>query len=223
MTGTRSRVSNYFNVNLGKISKDLGKTEPENMEGVTKRVNKNGETVYEIVSGYIAGKIVAAEMKAPPEGKEDFGSQMAITLEGETGERAVLNIKFDSAYGRGFLFALPNVDLSEAVELEPYQYFSKKKGKEVSGLSIFQGGAQLDWAYGTREKTGGMPPLKEVVFKGKKTWDNTEQIEFLEAKFAEFAAEVNGGTEATAEAQAEEKPSTRKGAKASDATEDDAF
>lgn len=229
MTGTRNRVSNYYNVNLGKISKDLGKTEPEDMTGVTKRINKNGEAVYEIVSDYIAGKIVAAEMKAPPEGKEDFGSQMALTLEAESGTKAVVNCKFDSAYGRGFMFAIPNADLTKVIELEPYQYFSKKKGKDVSGLSVFQNGKQLDWAYGTRDKTGGMPELVEVVFKGKKTWDNTDQLAFLEKKFAEFTAQIaalNTGEvvaeEVAAEGEAEAKPTGRKG-RASDAVDGDPF
>lgn len=203
MTGTRERVNFYYNVNLGKISLSLGKTEPENMNGVTKRTNKNGEDVFEIISDYIAGKLVHAELKQPKEGQEDFGAQMAFTLEGDDGTKAVVNCKFDSAYGRGFLYASPNINLDLPLELEPYQYYSKKKGKDVSGLNIIQEGTKLDWAFGTKAKPGGMPELKKVKFKGKDTWDNTAQLEFLTAKFEEFCKAVNANVPAEQPAQAE--------------------
>lgn len=190
MTGTRNRVSNYFNVNLGKIVKSLGKEAPEDMTGVTERTNKDGIKVYEIQSDYIAGKIVHLELQQPQEGKEDYGAQVAITLEADSGEKAVVNAKWDSAYMRGFMFSIPNADLAKPVELEPYQYYNKNKGRDVSGLNIFQEGTQLEWAYGTKKNPGGMPELKEVTFKGKKTWDNTDQLEFLTKKFEALAQEV---------------------------------
>lgn len=188
--GTRDRVSAYFNVNLGKISKSLGKQEPEDMAGVTKRMNKNGDTVYEIILDYLAGKIVKVELKDPEDGKEDFGSQMVFTLEAESGNKCILNCKFDSAYGRGFMFSLPNVDLDQPVEFEPYKYFSKKKGRDITGLNLYQNGKKLDWAYGTRDNTDGMPELEEVTFKGKKSWDNTKQLEFLTDRFEKFTQTV---------------------------------
>lgn len=187
LTGKRNRVSNYYSTSQGKIVKSLGKVEPDNMEGVTSRVNKNGETVYEILSDYITGHITGAEFKLPPEDKPDWGSQMVLELTGEDGEKAKVNIPFDSAYGRGFLYVSPNIDLSLEVEIEPYKYFSKKKGKDILGLNIFQSGKKLDWAFGTKANTGGMPPLEKVKHKGKDTWDNTKQLEFLRQKFEEFA------------------------------------
>lgn len=190
LVGKRDRVSNYYSVSMGKIVKSLGKTEPEDMTGISKRVNKNGDTVYEIISDYIAGNLVSAELKAPPEDKPDWGSQMVLELE-SNGVRAKVNIPFDSAYGRGFMYISPNIDLEKEVDIEPYKYFSKNKGRDVIGISILQNGEKLDWAFGTKANPGGMPPLEKVKFKGKDTWDNTKQLEFLTKKFSEFCALVN--------------------------------
>lgn len=190
MVGNRDRVNNYYSAAFGKIVKSLGKKEPENMEGITKRVNKNGETVYEIYSDFIAGKIIKAELKLPPSDHPEWGAQMVFTLQNKEGEKAVLQVPFDSAYGRGFMYTEPNVVLTDEIEFEPYSYFNKKKGKDSMGLNIFQYGKKLDWAFGTREKTGGMPPLNKIVFKGKETWDNTQQLVFLTKKFKGFCATV---------------------------------
>lgn len=186
MTGNRERVGNYYSVAFGKIVKSLGKTEPENMEGVTSRINKNGEKVYEIATDYIRGFITGATMKEPPADKPDWGRQIELTLEAEEGRgKSVLNISFDSAYGRGFMYSVPGVDLDFPVEIEPYNYFSKKKGREMTGLSIIQHGEQLPWVY-TKDNPNGMPQLKQTTFKGKTAWDNTDQLRFLDEKFKEF-------------------------------------
>lgn len=190
MTGTRNRVGSYYNVSMGKIVKPLGKEAPENMEGVTERVNAKGVTVYEIHSDYIVGKLVGLELRQPDEGKEEFGAELFLTLKHSSGKMAILRMKWDSAYGRCFMLTIPNIDLSREFELEPYQYLNQKKGKKVSGLNLFQDGEQKEWAYGTKANPGGMPQLKEITYKGKKTWDNTEQLAFLEGKLKELIQEV---------------------------------
>ncbi|WP_091608741.1 hypothetical protein [Maribacter dokdonensis] len=206
MTGQRNRVSNFYQIGLGKIRKNLGKTEPENMEGVTERVNRNGEKVFELVSDYIAGKIIAVEMEAPEAGKEDFGSRVNVTLE-NAGVKAVLSFKWDSAYGRAFVFASPNINLSKEIEFEPYQYVQKNTERTKTGLSLIQDGAQLDWAFGTKANPGGCPQLEKITFKGKDAWDNSKQLKFLEEKFNEFAAKVKTLNDLVAnEANAPEQP-----------------
>lgn len=192
MTGNRERVGNYYSVSFGKIVKSLGKTPPENMDGVTSRTNKNGDKVFEIVTDYIRGFITGAAMKEPPAEHPDWGRQMEITLEAEEGrDKCILNIPFDSAYGRGFLYAAPGISPGVAVEIEPYNYFSKKKGRDVMGLSLFQHGEQIPWYY-TKAKPNGMPELKKTTFKGKTAWDNTDQLRFLEDKFSEFCQFLGG-------------------------------
>src|SRR5690606_20146358 len=140
--------------------------------------------------------------------KPDWGRQIELTLEAEEGHgKSVLNISFDSAYGRGFMYSIPGVDLDFPVEIEPYNYFSKKKGREMTGLSIIQHGEQLPWVY-TKDNPNGMPQLKQTTFKGKTAWDNTDQLRFLDEKFQEFRGRFNGGTQAEAPEQEPELEDT---------------
>jgi len=191
LVGKRDRVSNYYAVSNGKVVKSFGKKAPENMEGVIKRTNKNGDTVYEIISDYIRGYIVAMSIQAPPDEHPDWSEQMEITLSAGAG-KAILKIPFDSAYGRGFLNSCEGIDLNHEVELEPYKYFSKNKGKDVMGLNIYQHGKQLPWTMGTKATPGDVPKLEETTFKGKKAWDNSKQLAFYKELYADMSALVDG-------------------------------
>lgn len=204
MVGNRDRVSNYYSVTAGKVVKSLGKVKPENMEGVTERTTDDGPR-YEIQSDYIAAHITGARLKDPPEGKSDWGKQVELSLIAG-GQKAILNIKFDSSYGRGFMFPLPNVDLSLPVEIEPYAYTSKD-GKDKRGLSIIQDGQKIDWAYGTKDNPDGMPPLKQVKFKGETRWDNTDQMAYLEKRFNDWAAQFESEKPQEQTAGEQESPS----------------
>ena len=194
LVGKRDRVSNYYSVKNGKVVKNLGKVEPEVMDGVTKRVNKNGETVYEIVSDYIRGKVVDLGLQAPPEDKPDYKELMVITMQGLGGTKAVVQVPFDSAYGRGFLLSADNIDFSQEIELEPYKYTDKKSGKDKMGLSVFQHGEKLDWAFGTKKNPGDVPALEETVYKGKKAWDNTKQLEWFHKYYEELGNRIKALT-----------------------------
>lgn len=195
MTTNKERVSNYYNVNLGKIVKSLGKVEPTDMTGITPRVNKNGETVYEIIATGIRGKVIALGLKQPEQGKEDFGAKIVFTMQSEQGEKAILECKFDSAYGRSFMQVLPDLDFSKEIEFEPYQYLNKKTGKNTTGMSVYQDGAKLDWNY-TRANPNGLPPLEKITFKGKDAWDNTNQLAYFTSKLEEAIQKVSGMTPA---------------------------
>lgn len=197
LVGKRDRVSNYYSIKNGKVVKSLGKVQPDVMDGVTERVNKNGEKVYEIVSDYIRGRVVSLELQQPPEDKPDYKELMVITMQGG-GVKAVVQIPFDSAYGRAFLLASDNVDWTQEVELEPWKYTDKKTGKEKMGLSIYQFGEQIPWAFGTKENPGDVPALEETTFKGKKVWDNTKQLKWFHDYYANLANYIKGASAAGA-------------------------
>lgn len=188
--GNRERSGSFYTVAHGKIIKSLGKEPPSDMEDVVERVNKNGVKVYELHYDYIRGKIIDAEMELPPEEHPDYGKRMVLTILDAEGNTQKLNISFDSSYGRGFLMPLDNVKLEDPIEIEPYQYIDKKTGKEKTGLGVYQYGKQLDWAMGTKDNPGGVPRLEEVVYKGKKSWDNTKQLAFLEKYFDGFVSQL---------------------------------
>lgn len=230
VTGNRKRIRNYFQVSMGKVIKSLGKEEPADMEGVTSRVNKRGDKVYEIHSDFIRGFITNASMQLPPEEHPEYGKTMIFEITGEDGGKHILQVPFDSAYARGFLYSEPNIELDSPVEFEPYQYFSKKKSRDATGLSIYQHGEKLDWAYGTKANPGGVPPLEKTVYKGQEVWDNTKQLKFLEGRFAEFCArfdtdgadandmEVNAAEEVATEAESKEVAQTESKASKAEAS-----
>ena len=190
LVGKRDRVSNYFSVKNGKVVLSLGKEEPQVMDGVSKRVNKNGDAVYEIVNDYIAGRIVDLDLQEPPKDKPDYKELMLITMEAD-GVKAIVQIPFDSAYGRGFLNSAEGIDFSDPVELEPYKYTDKKAGREKMGCSVVQYGKQLPWTMGTKATPGGVPQLEEVEFKGKKAWDNTKQLAFYHDFYDQLKTRVS--------------------------------
>jgi hypothetical protein len=180
MVGTENNVSNYYNISNGKVVRSFGKNEPEGIQ-TTSRVNKNGDTVFEQNFDFIQGSIVDAKLTE----HEEYGSHIVLTIsDGET--KADLQIKFDSAYGRSFLFKLPNLDVKSNVKIKPYSFVSKDNGKTVTGLNLFNPN-KIDNAY-TKDNPNGLPKLKKVKFNGKDQWDKTEQIEFLTEKYNEFLA-----------------------------------
>ena len=183
MVGTANNVQNYYNVSNGKVVKSFGKNEPENVV-TTKRTNKNGDVVYEQIYSFIEGKITDAKLQT----HDEYGDSIKLTFS-DGSENAELQIKFDSSYGRSFLFKLPNCDFSKSIKLTPYQFTDKQTGKDVTGLNLQQDGKKIDNFY-TKDNPNGLPQLKKVKFNGKEQWDKTDQIEFLKSKYDVFCAGI---------------------------------
>lgn len=179
MVGNENKVSNYYSVSNGKIVRSFGGNRPEGIQ-TTERVNKNGNTVYEQMFDFIRGRVVGATLKA----HEEYGDNIELTIYDGI-EKANLQIKFDSAYGRSFLYKIPNCNFENEITIKPYSFVDKETGKNVLGLFILDPIEKVPNFY-TKDKPNGLPPMKEVTFKGKKTWDNTDQIKFLKERFEEF-------------------------------------
>ncbi len=178
MVGNLNQVSNYYNVSNGKVVRSYGKVEPEGVI-CSSRVNKNGDTVYEQRHDYIEGRIEKAEVLT----HDEYGDTIKLTIE-KGGERAVLSIKFDSSYGRSFLYKINSFNTQQEVRFIPYAFLNKE-GKNITGVNVFQNGVKIKSEH-TMENPNGLPPLKEVMFNGKKQWDKTEQLAFLKDKFKSF-------------------------------------
>lgn len=183
MVGTENNVSNYYNISNGKVVKSFGQNEPENTV-TTSRTNKNGVVVYEQLFDFIEGKIVDAELKT----HEEYGDSILLTMQGANDEKASIQIKFDSAYGRSFLFKLPKLNEGNPVKIRPYSFVDKETGKLITGLNLFN--PEKIANFYTKDNPNGLPQLKKVKFNGKEQWDKTEQIEFLKEKYNEFVASL---------------------------------
>jgi hypothetical protein len=86
-------------------------------------------------------------------------------------------MNFSSGYSASFLKTLPNVKLSDRVQITPKLTIEGDKKKSVCFLN--QNGSGLKWAF-TRENPNGMPDLVKIKVKGKDTWDDSDRMEFLE-------------------------------------------
>lgn len=65
-------------------------------------------------------------------------------------------------------------------------------GKRKTSLFINQDGKAVKWFW-TKDNPGELPSLKKVKIKGKETWDDSDQIEFLQAYIKnEFLPKLNG-------------------------------
>jgi hypothetical protein len=107
----------------------------------------------------------------------DYGTQLIVTIEND-GEIAHLQMPLSSNPASGFLKALPNVDASVAVKFSPKM--EEKDGKRKTSLFLSQGGKGVKW-YWTKDNPADLPPLKKIKVKGKETWDDSDQIDYLKA------------------------------------------
>jgi hypothetical protein len=94
----------------------------------------------------------------------------------DRGEDFLLQMRLDSGYGRAFCRIILNADLTKPMKIAPN--FTEKDGKQAGGLFISQHGTPLKWHF-TKDNPRDLPPMKEVIFKGKTVWDNTDQQEYF--------------------------------------------
>lgn len=103
--------------------------------------------------------------------QNDTFDRLALTID-DGQDRYILQMRLDSGYGRAVASALPNADFSKWIKFTPTYKDDK------AGMFLNHGRTPIKWLY-TREHPNGLPPLKEVIFKGKKSYDNTEQVAFF--------------------------------------------
>jgi len=142
------------------------------------RVNKVGKTVFERSYKSIAGKISALSLE-----ENTFGEQQVnVTLElGD--KRGVLSIYLDSAYGRGFINQIFNVDLTRPVIFTPWMKVIDDK-KRTNLYLNYEGRDKVEY-----KLPEGTPELKFVETKKGKVLDpvsKAEFDEFIENKLREF-------------------------------------
>lgn len=145
------------------------------IEGITQtRVNKNGKTVHEQFFKSFEGRITDISAKDTA-----FGRVWEVTME-DNGEEVVISWNYSSRYTNNFFRALPNVELSETVKLQPWSMTDKVDAtKKVIGLALYQHDIKVPFRW-DRENPGEMPELKQTKRKGKVEWDDSDQLEFFE-------------------------------------------
>ena len=159
----------FITIGNGKMCRQVQEPSATPIE----RVNKNGKTVHEEFYDSLTGRIVSIEAKDDG----DFGKKWEVLLEDRAGERFKLKMSYISGYSGAFLKTLPNVDLSKEVTLIPN--LKEEDGKKKTTMFVKQDGRALKHFY-NRDNRHGLPEMVQVKVKGKMTWDDSDQMEFLE-------------------------------------------
>lgn len=166
------------------------------IEGVTEtRMNKNGKLVHEQKFTSFTGRLVSIASK-----DTNFGMLWEVTMT-DGDETVVISWNYSSRYTNNFFRLLPNVDLSEDIELAPWSMLDKvDKTKKVTGLTIYQNingkRTKVPFFY-SKEEPNGLPELKKIEKKkgGKVTveWDDSDQMEFFEKYLTEKILPILAG------------------------------
>ena len=153
----------------GKIV--LSSKEPR--AGYVSRVNKNGNTVYEEHHDAFTGVLQEVQIS-----ESEYGKQFIFRFFDGT-QYYNITASYSSRYSKTMLNALasPAVALQDQITLVPYS-FKNDKDKSVVGVTIQQRGVKVPPAY---DKTT-LPPLREVKIKGQIQYDDSEIMDFLEAR-----------------------------------------
>lgn len=164
----------YLSIAEGK----LVRTHKEAIQNVTvSRINKTGRTVHEQKFDYIEGKFTGLRVNI-----NDYGKQYVLTIVDDEDNKFYINIMYSSRYANSLLKCLPNVDLQKPVKMQPWSMIDKKDPtKTVTGITIWQNGVKIEPAY-TKDNPNGLPPMKQIKFKGEMKWDSGDMDEFLEQK-----------------------------------------
>lgn len=157
----------FFIISNGKICRSFQNATKTSIE----RTNKNNRIVHEEFYDYIDGVITDIDTK-----DSEYGKYWLITLV-DNGEKQVLQMPYSSGYSSAFLKTLPNVDFTQKVKLIPK--LSIEGDKKKTTLFVNQHGKALKHYY-NKETPNRLPPLVEQKVKGKKIWDDSDMMEFLE-------------------------------------------
>jgi hypothetical protein len=156
----------YLSVFSGKLTRRV----PADTEGSVSRENKNGKVVHELTYDKLSGILTGIEFR-----EGDYGREIHFCIE-DCPDTYRLQLPFSSKVAKSIIMRLPNCDLSAPLDI----HTGWDKEKESTFAWIVQNGSKVLSAY-TKENPGGLPPMEQIKVKGKDTWDDSKQLEFLDA------------------------------------------
>lgn len=159
----------FLNVIGGKIRRKVTK----DTEGAEERTNKNGEKVYELCYTSLTAKIESISIR-----QSEFNGEKVDNWEvvlSDIGEKYHLQLPTSGRITNGFMFRLPNTDVSKDIEVVT---FTDKENPDRTVLILKQDGKTVPVAY-KKDAPNGLPQLEKITFKGKEVWDDTKQQQFI--------------------------------------------
>lgn len=193
-------VIRYASIVNGKIAVSSSALNPK-AETIT---TKEGKQKYYLFYKSVTARIVGLNYKAPPEDHQEWSWNWIIKLQSGD-ELCNLQLNFGSSYALTFFSILPNIDLNEPVEIQPYMKEEIYEGKkrEKRGMFIRQNGNTLKWYY-TKENSADMPAVEVIKKKsGKVEYDDFERNEFFKKLVKETNLKLAGIKQTKEEMQPE--------------------
>lgn len=178
----------FLSVVDGKFEKRL----KEPTETSTWRTTKDGKSICVQQYKGVSGKITGLLKKTHDNQGQTFTSLNITVDDGES--KYVVSLPYESGLTRTFFQSMENIDYSKDVVLTA----SKSKndeGKEVTNLFIAQDKKNVERKYTKKwqEANPGVPSSpqwKQVPFRGKLVWDNTDEVLFFEAIMEKIVARL---------------------------------
>lgn len=178
----------FLSVVDGKFEKRL----KEPTETSTWRTTKDGKSIcvqqYKGVSGKITGLL-----KKTHEHQGQVFTSLNITIDdGEN--KFVVSLPYDSGLTRTFFQSMENIDYDKEVVFTASKT-KNEDGKEVTNIFIAHDKKNVERKYTKKwqEANPGVPsspPWKQITYKGKQVWDNSDEVAFFEAIMAKIVAKL---------------------------------
>lgn len=165
---TTSASTIYLTISEGFIV-SRAKTQLDGYEPYTR---KDGSIGYQRKYAAVDGYLTKVELR-----ETDFGKRWAFTIL-DAGTSQQLELPYDSLYAKYIILALANeaCDFTQPLSIKPYYYIPKGKDKHSKGVTVSQNAVKVPWKY----ERDDLPKWQELTVKGQKTWDNTDELAFLE-------------------------------------------
>lgn len=154
--GSGSGNTLFLSIKAGNLVQSAEEGQEKAVARSWKDKDGNEGVSYEILHKDLTGFITGISTK---QGK--YGEDLEIFLE-KDGSKAKLTIKVDSRYFADFAKKVPNLDLTKEVTMNAFDFKPEGRDKNITGVSLKQGGESIKNAYWDGKKNvKGYPVMEE--------------------------------------------------------------
>ena len=178
MLGVKENVK-YIRTRGGKFVLNVPAHTPDAKE----RTTESGKTYSYLEYDWIDGLITGLSLNSREWDGKEF-EDIEIRMIDSDGDKYVLILSTNSAVGNCFFNLMENIKPEKPVK------FSIKRTDERDSLFAEQSGETIKWKY-TKANPGNKPQWEQIMVKGKKVWDNTDELLFFKERLNEVAATIN--------------------------------
>lgn len=183
---SNERRSTYLSIANGSIVRRVNSLSDD--PNAVARTTQSNTTVYEVNYDYIDGYITGIEIGSSTfQGNTTEKAQWKVRIK-DNGEDYIVTVPYSSSYSRSLINRLASIkDFSQKVRIWPWKMPNPDKADaHWIGVTIYRPPFNGSDRPAKEQKIeaafdrNAIPPMKEVMLRGKTQWDDTEQMEFFE-------------------------------------------